>query len=139
MKNIKQVIVIRKDLKLRKNQIVSYATQAAIKFLTENNESNRGDELYVKLSNEETEWINSSLTQTILGVNSQNTLRDLIFHAELLNINVYSVFMPEPSKSIENESMKNESIESESIIICAAFGPDDEDIINQLIGNLKPI
>ena len=53
MKNVKQVIVVRKDLKLRKGKLASLAAHAAMQFILDNNESDRPDELQVKLSQQE--------------------------------------------------------------------------------------
>ena len=125
MKNIKQVIVIRKDLKLRKNKLASLAAHAAIQFILDNNESDRPDELQVKLSQQEVYWLKNSFDNDILVVNSQDALSDIILKAELNGINVYSIF--EKSKKSDEGPQ----------LICAAFGPDEEDQISQVVGNLK--
>lgn len=127
MKSVKQVIVVRKDLKLHKSKVAALTSQVATKFLTENNESNRLDELYVKLSQEEVEWLREALPPDVLGVNSQYAIDDLIFQAELLGVNVHFV-TGSIAKSEEDNS-----------ILCAAFGPDEEELINRITGNLKPI
>jgi peptidyl-tRNA hydrolase len=38
MKDIKQVIIVRKDLNLRKNELASHVATASMGFLLENNE-----------------------------------------------------------------------------------------------------
>jgi len=125
MKNIKQVIVVRKDLKLHKSKVAALTSQVATKFLTENNESDRRDELYVKLSQQEVEWLWNSSAPDVLGVHSQYAIDDLIFQAELLGINVHAI-----TGSISKE---------DSSTLCVAFGPDEEELINRITGNLKPI
>lgn len=126
MKSVKQVIVVRKDLKMRRSQLAAIVSHASSKFLTENNESNRGDELHVKLSKQEAEWLQESSMPIVLGANSQDALNDLILRAELLNINV-NTSMKRPTKPGDEE-----------VLLCASFGPDEEEIINQVTGNLKP-
>ena len=127
MKSVKQVIVVRKDLKIKRSKLAALVSQVASKFITENNESKRGDELLVKLSKQEAEWINNDGLPIILGVNSQDALDDLILKAEMLNINV--------NTTVKQSTKPGD----ESILLCASFGPDEDEIINQVTGNLKPI
>jgi len=127
VRNVKQVIVIRKDLRLRKNKLVSLAIRATMQFILDNNESDRPDELQVKLSQQEVHWLKNSFDNDILVVNSQDALSDIILKAELNGINVYSIF--EKSKKSDEGPQ----------LICAAFGPDEEDQISQVVGNLKSI
>lgn len=127
MKNIKQVIVVRKDLKLHKSKVAALTSRAATKFLTENNESDRGDELYVKLSNEEAAWLKGSSAPDVLGVNSHHAIEGLIFQAELLGVSVHSI------------TGSYTKIEDGNSVLCVAFGPDEEELINRITGNLKPI
>lgn len=126
MKNVKQVIIVRKDLKLSKSKVIALATAVASKFLTENNEATRQDELYVKLSQEEVEWLQTEAMPTILGINSQRAIADLTFQAELLGINVH-VITDQTTKS------------GESTILCASIGPDEEELVNKITDNLKSI
>ncbi len=127
MQKVKQVIVIRKDVKMKRSKLIALASQVASRFLIDNNESSRGDELHVKLSKEEAEWINGSSLPIILSVSSLDALNDLVFKAELLDVNVHTV---------ASQSLKPED---ESSLLCAAFGPDEEEIINKITGNLKPV
>ena len=66
MKDIKQVIIVRKDLNLRKTELASQVATASMGFLLENNESDRNDELNVKLSREEVMWLNGSFEKIIV-------------------------------------------------------------------------
>lgn len=127
MKNIKQVIVVRKDLRLRKGKIASLAAHAAMQFILDNNESERPDELQVKLSQQEAHWIKGSFDKDVLGIDSQDALSDLILRAELNGVNVYSIF--------DKSKKRDEGPQ----LICAAFGPDEEDQMIHLLGNLKSI
>ena len=125
MRNVKQVIVIRKDLRLRKNKLVSLAIRATMQFILDNNESDRPDELQVKLSQQEVQWLNDSFDNDVFGISSQDALSDMVLKAEFNGINVYSIF--EKSKKSDEGPQ----------LICAAFGPDEEDQISQVVGNLK--
>ncbi len=127
MKNIKQVIVVRKDLKLRKSKLASLAAHAAMQFILDNNESDRPDELQVKLSQQEAQWIKGTFDKDVLGIDSHDALSDMVLKAELNGVNVYSIF--DKSKKPDEGPQ----------LVCAAFGPDEEDQLAQIIGSLKSI
>jgi len=127
VKSVKQVIVVRKDLRFRKSKIASLAAHAAMQFILDNNESERPDELQVKLSQQEVHWLNGSFIKDVVGVESHDALSDMILKAELNGINVYSIF--DKSKKPDEGPQ----------LVCAAFGPDEEDQIAQIVGNLKSI
>jgi len=126
MQNIKQAIIVRKDLKLSKSRVASLAAKASVKFIIENNEASRRDELYVKLSNEEADWLRSS-SPIVLTIDSQSALDDIAFQAELKGITVHSIFSSDDPKA------------EERTILCVALGPNEESLINQLTNNLKPL
>jgi PTH2 family peptidyl-tRNA hydrolase len=127
VKNIKQVIVVRKDLKLRKSKLASLAAHAAMQFILDNNESDRPDELQVKLSQQEVQWIKGTFDKDVLGIDSHDALSDMVLKAELNGVNVYSIF--DKSKKPDEGPQ----------LVCAAFGPDEEDQLAQIIGSLKSI
>lgn len=126
MKNVKQAVVVRKDLKFSKGKIAELVAKSSMRFFIENNESERRDELLIKLSHEEVDWIKTS-APVVFGIGSQEALSELVFKAELSGVNVYSITGTEDTK-LEEDS-----------ILCAAIGPDEDAIIDQLIGNLKRI
>ena len=127
MKDIKQVIIVRKDLNLRKTELASQVATASMGFLLENNESERNDEINVKLSREEVMWLNGSFEKVIVGVDSEQDLRDLMFKAEMEGIGVYPVL----------SRLRNKF--DDTTITCAALGPDDSNIIGHVTGHLKSI
>lgn len=128
MKDIKQVIIVRKDLNLKKTELATQVATASMGFLFENNESERNDVISVKLSNEEVEWINGSFEKQIVAVDSERALRDLMFRAELEGIGVYPVHCK--VKGFDDD---------DGTITCAALGPDDSKVIKNVIGHLKSI
>ena len=127
MKNIKQVIVVRKDLNLRRTELASHVATASMGFLLENNESERNDQISVKLSNEEVMWLNGSFEKDIVGVDSEEDLKDLMFKAEMEGIGVYPVLYRVSGKF------------DDDILACAALGPDDSSVIGHVTGHLKAI
>jgi PTH2 family peptidyl-tRNA hydrolase len=128
MKNeeIKQVIVVRKDLNMRKGKLAAQVAHASMKFLMENNESNRGDELFVRLSNDEADWINNSFTKVVVGVDSADELEFLIMKGKAHDLEVNEII----------DSGKTE-FAGVNTLTCAAFGPNKSSLINKVTGHLK--
>ena len=124
MKDIKQVIVVRKDLNLRKSELAAQVATASIGFLLDNNESKRANEINVKLSNEEAQWINESFPKVVVGIDSEDALQDLIFKAEIEGVGFYPVV---------NTTARGNSM------VCVAFGPDQSAIVDQVTGHLRTL
>lgn len=121
----KQVIVVRKDLKMRKGKLAAQVAHAAMKFIIDNNESDRVDELTVKLTESEASWLTNGFTKIVVGVDSEEALQDLIFRAQLLDIEVHPVI----------DSGRTE-FKGTPTLTCAAFGPCPSELIDQVTGNL---
>ena len=124
MSELKQAIIVRKDLNLKKKDFASMVAKASMLFIIENNEAERGNQLLVSLSSEESAWLTGSFSQDIVSVNTKDQLDDIMFKAEMLGIEAYSVF----SGNEENPQTK-----------CVALGPGESDVINRLIHGLKPL
>lgn len=122
----KQVIVVRKDLNMRKGKIAAQVAHASMKFLIDNNESDRGDELVIRLTPTEALWINDKFTKVVVGVDSEEALKTLIFKAELQGIEVHSII----------DSGKTE-FNGIPTLTCAAFGPWESSDLDKITGNLK--
>ena len=125
---LKQVILVRRDLKMKRSQIAALVAKASTEFFLINDESVRGDTLSIKLTPEETEWINSGSIRIVLGVGSEVSLRSLSFRAELAGLQCYTV-----------DGNTNDSDESTNSMetLAVAIGPDVSSKIDQITGNLK--
>lgn len=128
MNDVKQVIVVRKDLNMRKGKIAAQVAHASMKFLTDNNEAERGDEVIVKLSPAEAMWLTGSFTKIVVGVDSEDALNDLVFRAQLEGVEVHPIV----------DSGRTE-FDGVPTLTCAAFGPCEADVLDKLTGNLKLI
>ena len=128
MNDAKQVIVVRTDLNMRKGKMCAQVAHASMKFLTDNNEADRDDEVHVKLSPSEASWLSGSFTKIVCGVDSQDALEDLIFKADLEGIEVHSII----------DAGKTE-FHGVPTLTCAAFGPAPADMLDRITGNLKLI
>lgn len=128
MSEIKQVIVVRKDLNMKKGKIAAQVAHASMKFLTDNNEAERYDEIIVKLSPEEAMWLTGSFTKIVVGVDSEDALQDLVLRAELEGVEVHPIV----------DSGKTE-FDGIPTLTCAAFGPCQSHVLDKITGNLKLI
>ena len=128
MNDVKQVIVVRKDLSMKKGQLAAHVAEASIKFLTDNNESVRGDELTIKLNPEEAIWLNEGFKKIVLGIDSKDALENLMFRAELDGIEVYPIVVQSPDE-----------FNGDRTLTCASFGPASSQDLSKVIGKLKAI
>jgi len=125
-KDVKQVIVVRKDLGMRKGKIASQVAHASMSFLLDSNESKRVDELKIKLTSAEAQWLSSSFTKVVVSVDSEEELRDLIFHAEMKGIQCCPII----------DAGRTE-FHNVPTLTCAAFGPANSSDVDEITGKLK--
>jgi PTH2 family peptidyl-tRNA hydrolase len=126
MSDVKQVIVVRKDLNMRKGKIAAQVAHAAMKFLVDNNEAERSDEVVVKLSPSEATWLTGSFTKIVVGVDSEDALNDLILKARLKDVEVHPII----------DSGRTE-FNGVPTLTCAAFGPCEASELDEITGKLS--
>jgi PTH2 family peptidyl-tRNA hydrolase len=115
---VKQVIVIRKDLKMRRGKEIAQGAHVAKKFLIE-----RPTQRTVA----EHHWFNDCNMKTVCCyVNSEAELKGVFDNAVKSNIQVYP----------QIDAGKTE-FNGEPTLTCIALGPEYEDIIDKVTGNLK--
>lgn len=119
MTTSKQAILIRKDLKLKRAAVAAMAAKISCEFLVENNISDDGA-FKADLTPLEIDWLVGNSTRIVLGVNSEETLRSLLFKAEIAGLSCYSL-----------------NGGSDDQMMCAAIGPDDSEKIDEITRNLK--
>lgn len=128
---IKQVIVMRKDLKMRRGKEIAQGSHASISFLSEALErhsfSNGSDNMFeICLSDEEIEWMRGNFTKICLQVNSEQELADIVLAATAAGLNVDAI--------IDSGKTEFNGIPTKT---CCAIGPDDVDKIDKVTGHLK--
>lgn len=126
---IKQVIVIRKDLNMRKGKIASQVAHASMKvFLDRSNivADNSNLELRVPLNDDMVNWLIGSFTKIVVSVDSEEELKDVYI------------------KSLENSipcSIIKDNGDTEfggvPTYTAVAIGPAKSELINEITGNLK--
>lgn len=78
MSDIKQVIIIRKDLKMRRGKEISQCCHASMKFLVDRiYECIDYPELLIKISEAQKQWLADSFTKVVLQVNSEDELLEI--------------------------------------------------------------
>ena len=111
--DVKQVVVVRRDLELRRGQLAALVARASMQFLIDNNESLRPDEVHVQLTQSESMWLTGSNT-AVLSCNSEDELRDLAMRAALMGVDAYNIDMQ-----------------------CLALGPERSDVLERMCSGLK--
>lgn len=128
MVDVKQVIVVRKDLNMRKGKIAAQCAHAAMLFLLNGDESDHADTLHIPLSTDEAVWVRGFFTKIVVSVDSEQKLRDLILRAKLLGIEAHAV--------VDNGKTEFNGVPT---LTCAAFGPTENSRIDELTGHLTPL
>lgn len=126
-RDTKMVIVVRRDINMRKGKIAAQAAHAAMKFLIDHNEAERNDELYVKLSPVEIDWMfNGAFAKIVCSVDNEDELNQLVLKAQLADIEVHTII----------DAGRTE-FNGVPTLTCAAFGPDDVEVLDKVTGHLK--
>lgn len=120
---IKQVIVIRRDLKMRRGKEIAQGAHAAMAFLTK-----RIDWLGVlsDLTEVELEWIRNSFTKIVLQVSSQEELEAIAKSAQESGVEC----------NIITDSGKTE-FGWRPTVTALALGPDTDEKLDPITQNLK--
>lgn len=132
-KNTKQVIVIRKDLNMRKGKMCAQASHASMAFLTKNMDWYMGDEgayfetksFNMPQSVEITHWLQNSFRKIVCYVNSEQELKDL--HQKALDAGLISHLI-EDNGATEFNGVKT--------LTCLAVGPHYDQRFEGITDNL---
>lgn len=133
---IKQIIVMRKDLNMRKGKMCAQAAHAAMSFLTKNLKfvTNVAEpdsityEYTINLTYEQARWLDDSFTKICVYVNSENELFDIITAANKAKLTCYPI--------VDNGTTEFHGIPT---LTCCAIGPDEAEKIDLVTGHLKPL
>lgn len=128
MGSIKQVILIRKDLKMRRGKEIAQGSHAAMEFLVSRirHQARSGAAVPVDLSATERAWISAGMGKVCLQVNSEEEL--LSHHQKAVELGLASHLI--------RDSGRTEFGGVPTLTACA-IGPDDALKIDQVTGDLK--
>jgi PTH2 family peptidyl-tRNA hydrolase len=125
--SVKQVIVMRKDLQMRKGKMCAQAAHASMAFITRRLTYVDNGEYGVFLSEVERQWLDESFVKICVSVDSEQELLDLYelvstqsdIVAHLVQDNGWTEFNNVPTYT------------------CFALGPDEADKIDPFTSHLK--
>lgn len=121
---VKQVIIIRKDLKMNKGRMVAQGAHASIAvILNEMKNSMLYDIKELKLDEELDPWINKSFVKVCLAVDSEVELLDILNKAKDAGLRTSLIY--------------DDIGIGERVNTCIAIGPNFSDRIDKIVGHLK--
>ena len=136
---IKQVIVVRKDLNMRKGKMSAQVAHASMMFITKQIMMGQSADLGVvphpmgkiygvglSFTEDQMEWMRNSFAKIVVGVDDELQLLRLIDDAKSEGLVVNHVV----------DSGKTE-FNGVPTLTCAAFGPHDSDRLDRITGALK--
>lgn len=118
--NIKQTIVMRADLSMRKGKMIAQGAHASIAFLA-THYRNGTFPLAVERA-----WIEGLFTKVCVRVDSEVELQSIIDKARAAGLTVHPI--------VDAGLTEFHGIPT---LTCCAIGPDYSDLINSITGNLK--
>lgn len=125
VRQTKQVIVMRKDLGMRKGKMVAQGAHASVAFLT--GRIRGGIKVGIgHLSDAEREWIAGAFTEVCVGVDSEDEL--LAVHRSALDAGLVSTLITDAGLTEFHGQPTN---------TCCAVGPDWNDQVDAVCGHLK--
>lgn len=124
---MKQVVVMRRDLKMRRAEVASYVAKVSSRFLYDNRDESSDDRLTVPLTREESEWFYGDQKVIVLGVQSENALRSVMDRAEVQGLTISTM----TRRDDDGKTGVDYSL------VCVAIGPHDDESIDQITGGLK--
>lgn len=124
--NVKQVLIIRKDLNMRKGKIAAQAAHASNVFLINKIKQLRERPSEVSFSIEELNWIDNKFTKICVSVDSEQEMLELYDVAKASGLYV--------SKIVDSGATEFNNIPT---LTALAIGPDLSELIDKVTGHLK--
>lgn len=128
---VKQVIVVRKDLNMRKGKIAAQVAHASMKFMLE--DAKWGDGCGMRspnvisrvCSDKEREWLQGLFMKIVAYVTSEQELTDLMVKGKAAGLQVFPIM-----------DFGLTEFHGVSTLTCAAFGPDTPEKLDPVTGKL---
>ena len=122
---IKQVIIIRKDLNMRKGKMCAQAAHASMKVLLDMIDLSSDGDHQLNLTSDMFEWLNGKFTKIVVGCDSEQELVKLYEKAVLAKL---------PCAIIEDSGATEFK---EPTLTAVAIGAADSEDIDKITGELK--
>jgi PTH2 family peptidyl-tRNA hydrolase len=115
----KQVIMVRKDLKMPKGKLAAQVAHASLSVIL--NYSKRLNDIPEPMQH----WLDNSFTKVVVGVADLDELWEIYMEVMIANI---------PCSIIRDEGR---TVFKESTFTCVGVGPDEVEKIDKFVGHLK--
>ena len=130
-RDIKQVIIIRKDLNMRKGKMCAQAAHASLKVFFDRMQRNHviKDPLIqyqLNVTKEMQKWIDGKFTKIVVGCKDEDELREIYN-----NVNMAAL----PNALIEDHGLTE--FNYVPTFTCLAVGPAKSELIDKYTGHLK--
>lgn len=122
----KQVIVVRKDLNMRKGKIAAQAAHASMAALLNNSRYTEDDHLMLKLTDKIKPWLEAGFTKVVVSVDSEEEL--LAVHQKCVDSSVITALIQDSGFTEFNGVPTYTAV---------AVGPDEHAVIDTITGGLK--
>ena len=131
MKEAKQVLVVRKDLKMKKGKIAAQCAHASMKIFFDlmkfEKRNSKGHEVYsIPLTKQMRKWKEGAYVKIVVGVNSEEELEDLATAASYYGV-PYAMITDAGRTAFNGVPTKT----------VLAIGPDEGEIIDSITGHLS--
>lgn len=128
--NIKQIIVVRKDLNMRKGKLAAQVAHASLQVFLNRGEvplnKECGNDLLIRdLTKPMVTWLSSGTAKIVVGCDTEDELLNI--HKQALDANIPC--------SLIRDAGKTEF--KEPTYTCVALGPEYSEYIDKITGNLK--
>lgn len=127
---VKQVIVMRKDLKMTKGKMIAQGSHASLgvilSMMEKTNDEKDTRVLRVDENNDLKEWLNGIYTKICVYVNSEEELLDIYNKAKSKGLPLCLI-----------EDVGHTMFHGVKTKTCLAIGPVSEEKVNPITGNLK--
>jgi len=123
---IKQVIVMRTDLGMRKGKMIAQGAHAAMKVLLDRGSVGDSGLLFVALTDEMEEWLTGLFTKICLQVGSESELLALLRKAQECHL---------PCALVEDAGLTE--FHGVRTATCIAIGPAEAEAIDAITGHLR--
>lgn len=125
--SVKQIICIRKDLKMRRGKEISQGSHGVMMWLLKRmKEQGENFNPEHSFTNDELEWINGKFTKICCYVNSEEELLEL--HKKALNAGLLSNLVTDAGLTEFGGKATN---------TCICIGPDNSEEIDKITSHLK--
>jgi len=128
MSEIKQVIVVRSDLNMRRGKEAAQVAHASMKWIADKLNLNKQPDGFrnVYLNRVERAWIDGPFAKIVVSVSSLEELMDIAFKAKDAELDVKVII----------DAGRTE-FHREPTTTCIAIGPDEAEKIDKITGHLK--